>query len=503
MGILRDYNANGVPVGNRIKFDSNDRPLVIKDVPLEADSKIPQYTSDASRKLTDLERISKLMIKPEGLKFLGNNAMLDQLNFQPNPNKTAAGKVIERVGSGLLNTAKLLGSTLAQVPVSGTGIHFVQSFEGIKGTYLERKGVIKQGDVPPHVQVKPGNKPLFIGKDKRQKITGTVNIAPDKIKERTDDGNFLIGPAGEQYSTGPDPDDSFVSSPNVRGPYPFNSKQKFIKDSSESTLIDRSLSPAASSSISVRLNMGDPGAIGDSVDTEVRKDKLNLLGPITTTDDSVPLDGTKEGRDIIKFRIEVITPGDSNTEPKTEHLYFRAYLDSFSDGYGAKWSSFNYLGRAEEFHTYGGFNRSINVGFKIAAQSRDEMKPLYQKLNTLIGSTAPTYDNNIMRGTLAKLTVGDYIYRLPGFIEKVDVQWGQDYPWEIAMRSPEGDDIDTAMQELPMILDVSLSFKPIHNFVPTADSIVGGEQFKTTLTANKYITHGKVDKNKFIKQINK
>ena len=91
--------------------------MVIKDVPLEADSKIPKYTSDASRKLTDLERISKLMIKPEGLKFLANNAMLDQLNFQPDPNKTAAGKVIQRVGSGLLNTAKLLGSTLAQVPV--------------------------------------------------------------------------------------------------------------------------------------------------------------------------------------------------------------------------------------------------------------------------------------------------------------------------------------------------------------------------------------------------
>ena len=104
-----------------------------------------------------------------------------------------------------------------------------------------------------------------------------------------------------------------------------------------------------------------------------------------------------------------------------------------------------------------------------------------------------------MRGTLAKLTVGDYIYRLPGFIEKVDVQWGQDYPWEIAMRSPEGDDIDTAMQELPMVLDVSLSFKPIHNFVPTADTIVNGD----TVTANKFITHGKVDKNKYIKQINK
>ena len=503
MGILRNYNANGVPVGNRIQFDSNDRPLVIKDVPLEADSKIPQYTSDASRKLTDLERISKLMIKPEGLKFLANNAMLDQLNFQPDPNKTAAGKVIQRVGSGLLNTAKLLGSTLAQVPVSGTGIHFVQSFEGIKGTYLERKGVIKQGDVPPHVQVKPGNKPLFIGKQKRQKITGTVNIDPAKIGINESSGSSLVGPAGEIYSRGPDPDDSFVSSPNVRGPYQSNSKQKFVKDSKTSTNFDTTLSSGSAEALDIRLNIGQPGVTGLSKDDPIRKDKLNLLGPITTNDDSVPLDGTKEGRDIIKFRIEVITPGDSNTQPKTEHLYFRAYLDSFSDGFGAKWNGFNYLGRAEDFYTYGGFSRSINVGFKIAAQSREEMKPLYQKLNTLISSTAPTYDNNIMRGTLAKLTVGDYIYRLPGFIEKVDVQWGQDYPWEIAMRSPEGDDIDTAMQELPMILDVSLSFKPIHNFVPTADSIVGGEQFKTTLTANKYITHGKVDKNKFIKQINK
>ena len=486
-------------MGNRIQFDSNDRPLVIKDVPLEADSKIPQYTSDASRKLTDLERISKLMIKPEGLKFLANNAMLDQLNFQPDPNKTAAGKVIQRVGSGLLNTAKLLGSTLAQVPVSGTGIHFVQSFEGIKGTYLERKGVIKQGDVPPHVQVKPGNKPLFIGKQKRQKITGTVNIDPAKIGINESSGSFLVGPAGEIYSRGPDPDDSFVSSPNVRGPYQSNSKQKFVKDSKTSTNFDTTLSSGSAEALDIRLNIGQPGVTGLSKDDPIRKDKLNLLGPITTNDDSVPLDGTKEGRDIIKFRIEVITPGDSNTEPKTEHLYFRAYLDSFSDGFGAKWNGFNYLGRAEDFYTYGGFSRSINVGFKIAAQSREEMKPLYQKLNTLISSTAPTYDNNIMRGTLAKLTVGDYIYRLPGFIEKVDVQWGQDYPWEIAMRSPEGDDIDTAMQELPMVLDVSLSFKPIHNFVPTADTIVNGD----TVTANKFITHGKVDKNKYIKQINK
>ena len=67
MGILRNYINNGVPVANRIKFESDNKPLVVKNVPLVADAKVPTYTTEASRRLTDLERVAKLMIKPEGL----------------------------------------------------------------------------------------------------------------------------------------------------------------------------------------------------------------------------------------------------------------------------------------------------------------------------------------------------------------------------------------------------------------------------------------------------
>ena len=100
MGILRNYINNGVPVANRIKFESGNKPLVVKNVPLVADAKVPTYTTEASRRLTDLESVAKLMIKPEGLKFLANNAALKQLQFKTDPNKNAAGKVLHRVGEG-------------------------------------------------------------------------------------------------------------------------------------------------------------------------------------------------------------------------------------------------------------------------------------------------------------------------------------------------------------------------------------------------------------------
>ena len=71
-----------------------------------------------------------------------------------------------------------------------------------------------------------------------------------------------------------------------------------------------------------------------------------------------------------------------------------------------------------------------------------------------------------MRGTLVNLTVGDYVYNLPGFIEQVNYNWQTDYPWEIAMSKPEGTGQDDDMQELPHVLDCKVNFRPIHRFTP-------------------------------------
>ena len=208
-----------------------------------------------------------------------------------------------------------------------------------------------------------------------------------------------------------------------------------------------------------RVGLGNPGKISrarisyTTEDSDTR-DKINYLDV-----SDKPLDGISENRDLIQLEFQIMTPD------QTHYLAFRAFLDTFDDNYTGNWNSSRYLGRADNFYTYGGFERSINIGFKIAAQTREEMKPLYRKAATLASVTAPTYGQGgrFMRGSIAKVTVGDYIYEQPGIIESVQYTWQKDYPWEISFQNPEGGDNS---QILPHVLDVSLSFKVIHDFLP-------------------------------------
>ena len=116
--------------------------------------------------------------------------------------------------------------------------------------------------------------------------------------------------------------------------------------------------------------------------------------------------------------------------------------------------------------TYQGFKRTFSFSFKVAAQSKKEMKPLYRKLNYLVSNLAPDYANNgRMRAPFIKLCIGAYMDRTPGFLTSMNLKWQKDYPWEIALNSPEGGD-DSEMHVLPHVLNVSCNFTPIHDFVP-------------------------------------
>lgn len=75
----------------------------------------------------------------------------------------------------------------------------------------------------------------------------------------------------------------------------------------------------------------------------------------------------------------------------------------------ARWNECSYVGRGESFYTYDGFRNVVSFEFTIAAMSRMEMKPLYQKLNYLRSKLWPDYKANKMRGNLVQLTIGDYI----------------------------------------------------------------------------------------------
>lgn len=164
--------------------------------------------------------------------------------------------------------------------------------------------------------------------------------------------------------------------------------------------------------------------------------------------------------DFVPFRFEVI---DSDNPQKSYWIVFRAFLDTLQDNYTATHNEVKYNGRAERFYTYNAFDRKISLGFKIAAQTRDEMKPLYQKLNFLVSQTAPNYSSTgRIRTPYMRLTLGDYFNRVPGLLSNVSLSWNTNYPWEI--KADNGKDTD--MLILPHILDVSLNFQPIHSFTP-------------------------------------
>lgn len=191
-------------------------------------------------------------------------------------------------------------------------------------------------------------------------------------------------------------------------------------------------------------------------------DKINLLDVFTAPGGIIPTSIEEQigTQDMVNFRFEVV---DSDNPENSDFIIFRAFLDSLNDNYSANHNSIKYNGRGENFYTYNNFDRSISLGFKIAAQTRNEMWPLYRKLNYLAAQTAPNYSSTgRIRTPYMKLTLGDYFNRLPGVLTSVTINWQKDYSWEIKNDKK----LDADMLVLPHVLDISVNFKPIHNFTP-------------------------------------
>lgn len=271
-----------------------------------------------------------------------------------------------------------------------------------------------------------------------------------------------------------------------------NSKVGELKDFRSLSMHGNSLSEDYKTmNMATRVGIGNPGARKDRSDFyksfKEGQDKINM-SPIFKREDTFPIeqDYVKtpgEVRDLIKFCIEAI---DNNNPSKTERMHFRAFITNFSDNISADWNGQRYMGRGENFYTYQGFNREVSFTFKIAAQAVEEMEKLYQKLNYLASTLHPDYnDNGFMRGTIHKLTIGEYFYRMPGIIKSMNITVDDTYPWEIKMKQPEqkiSSDIskiildgngtpsepnkDQLQMEVPQILNIQMAFTPIYNKLP-------------------------------------
>jgi len=238
--------------------------------------------------------------------------------------------------------------------------------------------------------------------------------------------------------------------------------------------------------IEQRVNLGDPGKrnVDRSNYTKGRPDNVGGMDKINSLylykSENVTTDNRKN--DLVKFRIAVI---DNDNPTLKTFAHFRAFINSFSNNMNSSWSNFKYAGRGEDFYTYNGFSEQFSLSFTVMAQSIQELSVMYQKLNYIKSTLAPDYSKSgYMRGNIAQLTMGGYLYEVPGIIEAFNITIPNDTPWEIGIPATTAQDTnavgsngftDSKVKELPHRLEVSMEFKPIYKFLPrTVTNINGG-----------------------------
>lgn len=426
-----------------------EAPFVTKDINNPPNSS--GLAQQAERRIDDLNRFTRFLISGNGASWALKQGALNIIEQNIiNQDKSLGGKL----ASGAWSTVKMIASTTAQIPVNGTGTHFVEGFNGkngylprVQGHILSREGafietnILEDVDNPWPTDSKVLRKYLKIEEDKnkKQQIKGLLEKSPLK-------------PTRELAFDFDKTDDVLQ--------YRVNTLEE------GGNLLQHTVNKT-STELGNRNNQGYVGG-GDIITA-----RKPFTAPLSSFDEDYEKNRQeKEGdvfyQDQIKFNIKTIVPR-SNDEPEVTRLDFRAYLDSFSDSFNGEWSGTKYIGRAEDLYSYSGFRRQIQFGFKVAASSQGELQPLYLKLNKLVGSTTPTYvGQNYMRGTFNQITIGDYFKDLPGFIESISLSWSTEYPWD----NRNGD-----LGEMPTVLDVQISYQPIHSFAPSSNKTFIGDDF--------------------------
>jgi hypothetical protein len=157
-------------------------------------------------------------------------------------------------------------------------------------------------------------------------------------------------------------------------------------------------------------------------------------------------------------------------------MVFRATITTLEESYQAGWQQVPMIGRADPNYHYSSYSRDLSLSFVVAATDRDEMKPIYRKLNALAGYTAPSYDSNTigLKGPWMRMTIGDLFVQQPVIIESLSYTLHDtDTIWEINIED------DPEMMQTPHRVSISMNLKVITDYLPEK-----GGQFYTLAKEN-------------------
>ena len=167
--------------------------------------------------------------------------------------------------------------------------------------------------------------------------------------------------------------------------------------------------------------------------------------------------------DFIKFFFTGPKLNAGNEDDTDDIIVFRAVINSISDSFNASWNGSQLIGRGDQNFQYGGFTRNIAIDFTVYATDRDEVKPIWRKLNALAGYTAPEYtkDNIALVAPWMRITIGDLFNQQAVLVKSVNYTLhNANTTWETNIEQ------DPQMMQTPHKVDVNLTLTPITDWLP-------------------------------------
>jgi hypothetical protein len=174
-------------------------------------------------------------------------------------------------------------------------------------------------------------------------------------------------------------------------------------------------------------------------------------------------------RDFIKFYFSGI---DLYDDGKDNVIVFRSTIKDLADSFSPSWSTVSIIGRPDGPAIYSSFERNISFNFTVAATSREELVPMWRKLNYLATFTMPIYGGGKPGGALCRMTIGDMFNNTPGYFTGLTIGVNEESSWDLA-DDATADKTNTIRKkknkyskQLPTIVDVDVQFKIIHDWRP-------------------------------------
>lgn len=231
-----------------------------------------------------------------------------------------------------------------------------------------------------------------------------------------------------------------------------------------------------------------------------RKDPFNLKSVLDAEDHSMNTEPEFASQDFISLYWHDLV--------NKKYIPFRAFITGMSDQADATWQNVQYLGRADSVHIYQGFTRQLSCDVRVVALSVEELHPMWQRINYMVGLTKPASytEHGFIIPPFVRFNLGDIYRNQPVLITSVAVEIPAEASWELvnnekANGQTERDKYEFAAGDIkrsnvkvakyPTTCDLKVSMTVLEKFTPeTKENHFGnhplhagdGNGFNQTLT---------------------